>query len=68
MDAERIELAVQRIEAALTRIGAVADQPPSEGSADSGSAAAVQERHDALHSTVSATLAELDNLIGKLGA
>jgi hypothetical protein len=62
MDAERIELAVQRIEAALARISAVADSAPVAPP----SVAALVGKHDALRETVETTLAEIDALIGKL--
>lgn len=68
MDGDRIELAVQRIEAALARIGAVADHVPPAGDAGAEDIAALQDRHDALHCHVETTLADLDALIGKLSA
>jgi|InoplaM3SPM_1038593.scaffolds.fasta_scaffold117699_1 hypothetical protein len=62
MNGERIENAVQRIEAALARIAgaadAVAPQAPSVSS--------LVVKHEALRETVSATLKELDDLIGAM--
>lgn len=58
MEHDRIEPAVQRIETALARIAAVADAGLAPPSADAGDAR--------LRETVAATLAELDQLIGKL--
>lgn len=62
MEQNRIEPAVQRIEAALARIAVVADSPiaPQTPAPSAGPGEA------ALRETVAATLAELDQLIGKL--
>lgn len=62
MDGDRIEKAVQRIEAALTRIGSAADAirpaPPS--------VSALVVKHEELRDSVSNSLKELDDLIGTL--
>ena len=62
MDHDRIEPAVQRIEAALARIAAVADAVPATH-ADNASPSPQDE---ALRETVASTLAELDELIARL--
>ena len=62
MDKDPIEPAIQRIEAALARIAAVADAPPA-AAAGPGQA---ETADTALRETVSLALAELDDLIGKL--
>ena len=64
MDDPRIEPAVQRIEAALARIAAVADAVPSAGTAP-GPAAGPDA---AFREEVGRVLAELDDLIGTLEA
>ena len=62
MDGSRIKQAIERIEAATTRITAAADDlasaPPLDG--------LLAEQHRALKTEVAATLEELDKLIGKL--
>lgn len=62
MNGERIERAVQRIEAALGRIAKAADDcnpaPPS--------ASGLVAEHERLRETVGDTLAELDALIERL--
>lgn len=66
MDAERIEQAVQRIEAALARIGTVADAPPPAPATDPAAAeelAKLQEKHEHLRATASRVLAQLDETI-----
>lgn len=65
---DRIENAVQRIEAALARIAEIADAPALErGGADAApSVIALVEKHEALHETASNTLAQLDKLIEEL--
>lgn len=60
MEHDRIEPAVQRIEAALARIAAVADA----GLAAPG--ATVDPGDVRLRETIADTLAELDRLIGRL--
>lgn len=65
MDEDRISHAVTRIERALARIETQAAL--SGGSARDGAAnAALVARHESLRETVSASLAELDALIGRL--
>ncbi len=62
MSGDRIENAVQRIEAALARIADAADSvrpPPS-------SVSGLVVKHEELRETVSNTLKDLDDLIGKL--
>lgn len=59
MEGTRSEQAVRRIEAALSRIEAAADAVAS-GSATDGD---IARRHQALRGVVTATLAELDQLI-----
>ena len=62
MSGDRIESAVQRIEAALARIAEAADTvrpPPS-------SVSTLVVKHEALRETVANTLKDLDELIGKL--
>ena len=74
MSEDKIESAVQRIEAALARIADIADHgaPPSDVQAEQQSTAeapsviALVEKHEALRETVSNTLEELDELIGEL--
>ena len=62
MDGERLESAVQRIEAALARIAEAADKArPAPKSVSS-----LVDKHETLRETVAATLKELDELIGKL--
>ena len=80
MSEERIERAVQRIEAALGRISAVSDNPAfgtgagaaADLSADENAATpsiiALVEKHEALNETVSNTLEQLDKLIAELDA
>jgi|GEM_PF-2068781 len=62
MSDHRIEQAVQRIEAALTRISDVADSinpaPPS--------VANLVEKHESLRETVSNSLKQLDDLLERL--
>ena len=62
MDGNRIEVAVQRIEAALARIGSAADAirpaPPS--------VSALVVKHEELRDTVTNSLKELDDLITEL--
>lgn len=62
MEQDRIEPAVQRIEAALARIAAVADAVPAPACEQTVPAPA----DEALRETVVAVLAELDQLIGRL--
>jgi hypothetical protein len=64
MGRERIELAVRRIEAALTRVEAAARN--RQVGASLAPDQALLNRHEALRQTVSASLAELDALIGVL--
>ena len=64
MDQNRIEPAVQRIEAALARIAAVADAVPAPQGID----ASPSPQDEALRETVASTLAELDDLIARLEA
>lgn len=65
---DRIENAVQRIEAALSRIAEIADAPAQEraGGDAPPSVIALVEKHEALHETASNTLAQLDKLIEEL--
>ena len=62
MDGERIERAVERIEAALGRIAKVADDSNVAPSSVSGLVA----EHERLRETVGDTLTELDALIERL--
>lgn len=62
MNGERIEHAVQRIEAALGRIAKVADEARPASSSVSGLVA----EHERLRETVGDTLKELDALIERL--
>lgn len=62
MEHDRIEPAVQRIEAALARIAAVADA----GLAAPAPGALADPGDERLRETVADTLAELDRLIGRL--
>ncbi|MCL4671447.1 MAG: hypothetical protein KJZ64_00600 [Sphingomonadaceae bacterium] len=64
MEQDRIEPAVQRIEAALARIAAVADAVP----APRGDSAGAAESDSALRERVAAALADLDELIGQIEA
>ncbi len=73
MEGERIEAAVQRIEQALARIAAVADQRPlvlgtgsAAGQAISPNVLQLVTSHEALRETVLEELTRLDRLIGKL--
>ena len=58
MSAQRISVAVDRIERALARIEAQAGQPRGDGE--------TAARHEALKSRVAASLTELDQLIQSL--
>ena len=58
MSAQRISVAVDRIERALARIEAQAGQPRGDGE--------TAARHEALKSRVAASLTELDQLIESL--
>ncbi len=62
MSGERIEGAVQRIEAALARIAEAADAAGPQAQAASTAAT----RHEALRQTVANTLEELDDLIARM--
>lgn len=65
MDGDRIEQAVQRIEAALARIAAVADNPPAPA-ADPETEQKLQElgqRHEHLREVANGVLGDLDKLI-----
>ena len=74
MTGDRIESAVQRIEAALARIGEAADRPRPEAAAGTTEApvavppsvSSLVVKHEELRETVTNTLKELDDLIGKL--
>jgi len=69
MSEDRIESAVQRIEAALSRIAGIADaeKTGAKGGAEtSPPVTALIEKHEALRDSVSDTLAELDILIGEI--
>ena len=70
MSGDRIESAVQRIEAALSRIADIADSGSqadgSETAASPPSVTALVEKHEALHEMVNNTLEELDKLIEEL--
>ncbi len=70
MSGERIESAVQRIEAALARIADIADSGKAPTAAGSGEAppsvTALIEKHEALRESVSETLADLDRVIVEL--
>ncbi|MGB3739839.1 MAG: hypothetical protein WA948_10880 [Pontixanthobacter sp.] len=81
MTDDRTESAVQRIEAALTRIAACADGPPDSAqsngdlsnsapsnaaSSSSASVTALIERHETLREVVDGTLSELDDLLSRL--
>ena len=66
MSGDRIENAVQRIEAALSRIAEAADKPRAEAPAVPASVSSLVVKHEELRETVSNTLKELDDLIGKL--
>lgn len=69
MSDDRIENAVQRIEAALSRIADIADAPAVMTAVQTmpPSVAALVDKHEALHETVSNTLTRLDKLIEELG-
>ena len=62
MNGERIETAVQRIEAALARIANAGEAGPPPAS----SVSSLVVKHEALRDTVAATLKELDDLIGAI--
>lgn len=62
MSGDRIEQAVQRIEAALARIAQVADREPAGHAA----ASALVVRHEELRETVATQLGELEALIREL--
>lgn len=66
MSGDRIESAVQRIEAALARIADAADQPRAEAPPVPASVSSLVVKHEELRETVNNTLKELDELIGKL--
>jgi hypothetical protein len=84
MDEERIDHAIQRIEAALARIAAATDTivlsssadsaPPNTTTSDNTTSdtgvelAALSDKHEALRSEVAGTLRELDQLIEGLEA
>ena len=68
MEDNRISHAVARIEQALARIETQAALAGSGARAATGGGAALAERHEALRDSVSASLAELDGLIGGLEA
>lgn len=62
MSGERIEGAVQRIEAALARIAEAANAAGPQAQA----ASATVTRHESLRQTVANTLEELDDLIARM--
>ena len=62
MDAERIEGAVRRIEAALARIGEAADR----GQPTPPSVSGLVVKHEALREAAANTLKEIDDLIERL--
>lgn len=62
MDEERISKAMARIDAALARI----EQSAAKGARADASAAQLVARHEKLRESVSASLAELDQVIGAL--
>ena len=65
MDDDRISKAVARIEQALARIETQAALAGS-GARNTARGAQLAAKHDALRDSVSASLAELDSLIGGL--
>jgi hypothetical protein len=66
MDGDRIESAIARIEAAARRIEAAAARPVRGPAA--GGDAELERKYHALRQEAGAALAELDRLIGALGA
>lgn len=62
MNGDRIENAVQRIEAALARIGGAADAVATQAP----SVSSLVVKHEALRETAATTLKELNELIGTL--
>lgn len=62
MSGDRIEQAVQRIESALARIADAAEAVGPTQTSVSG----LVVRHEALRESVSATLRDLDDLIGRI--
>ncbi len=66
MDDDRISKAVGRIEQALALIETQAALTGSGARAAAGGDAELSARHEALRDSVSASLAELDSLIGEI--
>ncbi|AOL94696.1 hypothetical protein BG023_111775 [Porphyrobacter sp. LM 6] len=69
MNADRIERAMQRIEAAMERIGRVRDSLPGTPSgADAGAprVAELVNKHEKLREQVAESLRELDELLARL--
>lgn len=66
MDDDRISRAVGRIEQALARIETQAALAGSGARDSTGGDSDLAQRHEALRARVSASLAELDSLIGGL--
>lgn len=69
MEADRIENAMQRMEAAMERIATAREAASSDGDQQAASAKRVVElvnRHEKLREQVAESLCELDDLIGKM--
>ncbi|MXO73951.1 hypothetical protein GRI40_01775 [Altererythrobacter aerius] len=66
METNRTEAAVQRIESALARIAAAADQPRPPAGAEQPSVTALVERHESLRETVAQTIGEIDALLAEM--
>lgn len=67
MDEDRIETAIERIEAARLRLEAAAEKLASR-EADDGADSDLAERHAAMKRAVADNLTRLDDLIGRLEA
>ena len=69
MDGERIDQAIHRIEAALARINAAAENLRSGlPASDNPELAELTSKHEALRAEVSSTLSDLDRLIEQVEA
>lgn len=66
MNDDRIESAVQRIEAALARIADAAEAPRNLANDTPPSVSALVVKHEALRETANNTLTQLDKLIEEL--